>query len=65
MFNIKEFFNLNFYISELDQFLVKFERDHPKLSQSQLKERQKHDRVFALRDKSTRIEPNQDVWDKF
>lgn len=38
------------YISEIDVFLNGFNRTHP-MSEAQLAEKQKYDRVFALRDK--------------
>lgn len=38
------------YVSEIDKFINEFDKTHPK-SESQLAEIQKHQRVFALRDK--------------
>lgn len=45
------------YISEIDQFLQKFDHDHPNLSRSQQKEIAKHRRVSLLRDDPNHIDP--------
>ena len=34
------------YVSETDQFLQKFDREHPKLSESQTAEIEKHKNIF-------------------
>ncbi len=64
MSNIKKLFNyllnLEFYISPLDQFLAKFRKQHPDLSQSQRREKQKYADIFNKRDPK-----NDQVWDKF
>lgn len=38
------------YVSEIDRFLNDFDKDHPELSRSQLKEKVKFKRIYALRD---------------
>jgi hypothetical protein len=66
MINIKKFLNLEFYTSQIDQFLAKYSREHNIPSESQLKEKQKYARIFKLRDQA---EPDTDkknqIWDKF
>lgn len=66
MLNIKEFLNLNYYISALDRFLNDYRHQHPKLSASQQQEKSKYERLYALRDKPTSHHPSQaTIWDKF
>lgn len=38
------------YISEIDQFLKDFDENNPELSNSRLKEINKHQKIFAKRD---------------
>lgn len=38
------------YVSEHDLFLHRFDKEHPQKSKSQLKEIEKHKKIFALRD---------------
>lgn len=38
------------YVSEIDQFLQKFDREHPELSKSQVAEIAKSERIGNLRD---------------
>lgn len=39
-----------YYVSKHDLFLNKWDIDHPEKSPAQLKEIEKHERIFALRD---------------
>jgi len=48
---LKKWLNLNFYISELDQFLQAYRKSHPKLSCSQKEEIQKYQAIHRKRDK--------------
>ncbi len=45
------------YVSEHDIFLTQFDKDHPDLSLSQLKEIKKHQRIAALRDGAQDTKP--------
>jgi hypothetical protein len=66
LLNLKEFFGLNIYISALDQFLIHFDGEHPKLSASQRKEKEKYARIYKLRDdKNASLPPKEEFWDKF
>jgi len=70
MINIREFLGLGYYISELDTFLMGFDKNHPSMSVSQSNEIGKYSRIFAMRDipadkKDLTHEPKEDVWDKF
>jgi hypothetical protein len=38
------------YVSGMDKFLKKFDKDHPQLSPSQQKEQDKYKRIYKLRD---------------
>jgi len=38
MFSLKKFFNLNYYTSELDEFLAEYTKMHPNMSASQRQE---------------------------
>lgn len=64
MINIKEFLNLTYYTSKLDQFLNQF-RHSQHYSASQRAEKNKHDAIFKLRDKSESQETIEKHWDKF
>lgn len=52
MINIKTFLGLNYYTSELDEFLTQFNRQHKHLSRSQMQEKEKYARIYQLRDKT-------------
>lgn len=66
MINLKEFLNLNFYVSKLDQFLTEFDKKHPNLSASQRKEMEKFERIYKLRDdaKASDVKPDT-FWKNF
>jgi len=53
------------YVSEIDQFLIGFDKKHPELSQSQRKEIAKHERIFRLRDDPSYTEPSNNLWEDF
>lgn len=63
---LKNFLNLTYYTSEIDDFLAEFDKTHPKLSTSQRKEIEKYTRIYKLRAgthyQATPVEP---LWDKF
>lgn len=70
MINLKrllsKLFNLEFYVSKLDEFLLRFRKEHPKLSESQRKERAKYDRIFKLRDDpQSEQTDNKKLWSQF
>lgn len=62
---LKEFLNLGYYVSQLDQFLAEYDRAHPKLSASQRAEKDKYDRIFKLRDDAKAQPAKTVLWDKF
>jgi hypothetical protein len=43
------------YVSEIDQFLQEFDKQHPELSASQRKEKLKYARLNQLRDNKNRV----------
>lgn len=54
------------YVSEVDQFLQKFDSNHPSLSLSQQKEKDKYQRIYRLRDHTDQSsEIDQTLWDQF
>ncbi len=65
MINIRAMLGLTYYISELDEFLIDYDKKHPKLSASQRKEIEKHTRVFSLRDQPEQSQAREEFWDKF
>lgn len=65
MINIKDFLGLAYYTSELDQFLASFDKEHPALSASQRKEKEKYQHIYQLRDNPERPESEESFWDKF
>lgn len=52
------------YVSPYDEFLAEFDRTHP-LSQSQLQEIKKFQRIFALRDGTEDAEGPDEIWGEF
>lgn len=46
-----------FYVSEHDQFLHKFDKEHPAKSASQIREIEKHQAIFAQRDGKDKAKP--------
>lgn len=44
------------YVSPIDQFIMHFDKDHPELSKSQLKEKAKYSRIYYLRDVADRAD---------
>lgn len=53
-----------FYVSPYDQFLYEFDAEHEK-SQSQLKEINKHRRIFKLRDNADFKDSEGEIWKDF
>jgi hypothetical protein len=53
------------YVSEIDQFIEKFNKDHASLSLSQKKEIQKYEKVYFLRDVADRSEMPKKLWEGF
>jgi hypothetical protein len=53
------------FVSEIDQYLQKFDKQHPKPSLSQQKEREKYLRIYFLRDQPTHSEPIKKIWENF
>lgn len=65
MINIRRFLGLEAYVSPLDQFLKCFNKTHPKLSSAQLKEKEKYQKIFKLRDQKIAPAVKDQFWDKF
>ncbi len=53
------------YVSDIDLFLLDYDKKHPELSTSQQKEIAKFQRIYRLRDDATSIEPTNKIWDEF
>lgn len=51
------------YVSDIDQFLKDFDRNHPEKTQSQIEEVKKHKRVFYRRDH--KVNDNDIPWEDF
>lgn len=62
---LRKFLNLNYYTSDLDQFLSKFRRDRQRLSASQATEQKKYDRIFEQRDQISTQPPKKTFWSNF
>jgi hypothetical protein len=62
---IREFLNLTYFTSKLDQFLNAFDQAHPRLSASQREEKEKYDRIFKLRDDANAKEDKKNFWSNF
>lgn len=52
------------YVSPYDIFLANFDAQHKK-SASQLKEINKHKRIFYLRDNANPVKDDSEIWDEF
>lgn len=65
MTSIREFLGLSYYTSGLDDFLAEFDKTHHKMSASQRKEIEKHNRIYNLRDNPAPQEEKDTFWDKF
>lgn len=53
------------YVSEIDQFLQKFDKEHSQLSRSQKQEIEKYRRVYYLRDVVDRPDELLKLWEGF
>lgn len=53
------------YVSDIDQFLVEFNKQNPKLSTSQQEEVKKFTRIFRLRDNHEASEEAHMEWEGF
>lgn len=63
---LRKFLNLNYYTSELDQFLSKYRRDHQRLSASQAAEKKKYDHISKHRDQEVSADADKKTfWSKF
>lgn len=65
MINIRKFLGLDYFTSEIDQFIIDFDKSHPKLSASQRLEKEKFKRIYQLRDNPHAIEQHDDFWHNF
>lgn len=53
------------YVSETDQFLQAFDKDHPGLSKSQQKEVSKYQKIYQLRDHESETITTNPLWENF
>jgi hypothetical protein len=54
------------YVSEIDQFLVEFDKQHPKRSTSQIQEEQKAVRIARLmKNPDSEKDVKSELWDEF
>ena len=53
------------YVSEIDQFLQGFDKQHSEPSKSQQKEITKYQRIYRLRDNVHSIKSAKKLWDDF
>jgi hypothetical protein len=53
------------FVSEVDQFLQDFDKQHTTLSKSQQKEVEKYQRIYFLRDHEESLEKQNDLWEGF
>ena len=53
------------FVSEIDQFLQEFDKQHPQLSKAQQFERAKYKRIYRLRDSSERPTQKPKLWQGF
>jgi hypothetical protein len=53
------------FVSEIDQFITAFDKEHPEKSKSQLKEIAKAQRVTRLRDDPEATETTGTLWENF
>jgi hypothetical protein len=64
--NIKDLLNLNYYTSELDEFLMNYDKTHAKCaSASQKYEKDKHRRIKRLRDNAEQDSDSNSFWQYF
>lgn len=61
----RKIMNLEYYTSSTDEFLDKYEHNHPGLSHSQRKEIDKYARISRLRDDDKPEVKPVKFWDKF
>ena len=59
--SIKKWLNLEYYISELDQFLTSRRHKNPKASLAQAIEIKKYQRIHSLRDDANTPSPKNDL----
>lgn len=53
------------FVSELDIFLAQFDKNNEQLSESQLQEIRKHQRLAKLRDEAQHVEGESRLWEGF
>lgn len=58
---------LNHYVSDLDRFLMAFDQSHPQTSASQKAEKDKHNRLYYLRDHElpAPLKTTTTLWEEF
>lgn len=65
MINLRKLLGLEYFTSEIDQFMMDFDQSHPQLSSSQRREKEKYARIYQLRDNPQASEQLDDFWATF
>jgi hypothetical protein len=65
MKKLKHFLGLDYYVSDLDQFLSAYAKAHPQLSAAQAQEVDKYKRIYHARDEAQQKKPEPQLWDQF
>lgn len=65
MIDIRALLGLTYYTSKIDEFLMDFDKSHPRLSASQREEVEKYNRVYKLRDDTHAHDQQDKFWDQF
>lgn len=53
------------YVSAIDKLMETFDQEHPGLSLSQKKEKEKYARIYYLRDVEDRPDVSSKIWEDF
>lgn len=53
------------FVSDIDLFLEKFDREHPQRSASQKREEDKYRKIFAMRDRKQPQPDKRVLWERF
>lgn len=62
---LNKLFGTSTYISDIDQFIMAFDKDHPNKSASQQAEIAQYARIFYLRDNEVATLSKNNTWQNF
>lgn len=62
---IKKIFGTPIYVSDIDQFIMAFDKTHPNKSASQQAEIVQYQRIFNLRDNVVETSSKNNTWHNF